>query len=155
LVDFSKRFELHPRKFEELTESIFREQGYTTLLTPYSGDDGIDIFLFKDNMTVGVQVKRHKQSIEVSQIREFVGALELQGTKQGVFVTTSRYSKGVHRTVQNYSERGWCINLIDCTDLLDALSIPKRAPIVAPQLDHHAFSTLVSDLHFIQEWHDW
>ena len=155
LADFSRRFEVHPRKLEELTESIFREKGYTTLLTPYSGDDGIDIFLYKNDSLIGVQVKRFKHSIEVSQIREFVGALELSNTKKGVFVTTSRYTKGVHRTVQKYSERGWSVDLIDSDSLYDALNISRLPRSGALQLDGQAFVALVEELRFIEEWHDW
>lgn len=42
----------------------------------------------KGNKTIGVQVKRYKNSIRVSQIREFAGALIENDMTKGIFITT-------------------------------------------------------------------
>jgi hypothetical protein len=153
LADFDRRHSIHPRKFEELVAAVMRESGYQVLITSYSGDDGIDIFLYKGSEVIGVQVKRYRHAIEVSQIREFVGSLELADTRKGVFVTTSRFSSGARRHLQAYADRGWSIDLLDATGLRDALNLYHPCDIefsVEGQI-----VPLVKELVFVEEWHDW
>lgn len=38
---------MKPREYEEYIRELFNKQGYTTELTPQSGDYGIDIFATK------------------------------------------------------------------------------------------------------------
>jgi hypothetical protein len=80
LAKYDARFAIHPRKFEELVASVFRDLGYHSRVTAYSGDDGIDVVLDGPNGdVVGVQVKRYSNSIEVDQIRALTGALVIGG----------------------------------------------------------------------------
>jgi restriction system protein len=74
---YNERFKVHPRTFEEVVASVFKDLGYDTMATNYSGDDGIDVFMTKGTEIVGVQVKRYKGAIGVEQIRELAGALLL------------------------------------------------------------------------------
>jgi restriction endonuclease Mrr len=62
-----------------------------------SADDEIDLFLVEDNGKIhsAVQVKRRiNRNVEaVKEVRDFVGALLLEGLEKGIFVTTAkRYS---------------------------------------------------------------
>ena len=72
-ANFESRFTVHPRLFEETVASVFRDLGYEVIVTGYSTDDGIDVILERGGETIGVQVKRWKNSIKVGQIRELVG----------------------------------------------------------------------------------
>lgn len=128
--NYYARFEIHPKKYEELVASVFRNAGYHVRVTSYSGDDGIDLFLFdaNNNDLVGVQVKRHRGKIEAGQIRELAGALILNGLTKGIFVTTSEYQKGAKITAERYHERGVGITLIDAKRFYEKLELATRRP---------------------------
>ena len=124
---YEKRFDLHPRLFEEIVGSVFTNEGYQVSVTSYSNDGGIDAILHdSDGTAIGVQVKRYKNDISVSQIREFLGALVLNGFTKGVFVTTSRFQKGAYEVVGAMEKKGVLIRLMDNGRFFDALGMTRR-----------------------------
>ena len=103
------------------------DMGYYNLVTSYHADGGIDVILLgSQDETVGVQVKRSKNSIKVEQIRSLAGALVLEGLTRGLFVTTSRFQRGCKEATDLYSARGLPIELVDSEALFSALRISKR-----------------------------
>jgi len=127
MAKYGQRFEVHPRKFEEVVASVFGNLGYQAAVTAYSCDGGIDAVLHGPRgELIGVQVKRYKNSIEVEQIRSFVGALLLGGFAKGIFVTTSRYQSGVPALTQQSRALGISIELIDEQVLFEALRVAPR-----------------------------
>lgn len=126
LAKYESRFTMHPRLFEETVASVFRNIGYNVRITAYHNDGGIDVVLDgKDDKIIGVQVKRYKNSIEVSQIREFAGALIENDITKGIFVTTSKFQKGAYKSVSNFKERGIGIELVNGDQFYDALQIKQ------------------------------
>jgi restriction system protein len=123
---FERRFELHPRIFEETVASVFRDHGFQANVTAYRADGGIDAILERGTDTIGVQVKRYKNAIEVEQIRSLAGALVLKGLTHGMFVTTSSFQPGAHSAVQDYCARGYKIELLDSNQFYDALKLAQR-----------------------------
>jgi len=107
-----------PVEFEHVTAELFRRYGYQATVTPQSGDQGIDILLRKDSRVIGVQCKRYKieNKIGPGMIREFVGALDGKGLKQGYFVTTSDFTKTARETAR---QSRFQIKLINGTELGD------------------------------------
>jgi len=124
---FADRFTLHPRLFEEVVTSIFKNLGFHATITSYHKDGGIDVILQgKNNTEIGVQVKRYKGAIRVSQIREFAGALIENKMTTGIFVTTSKFQTGVFNSVGNFAMEGLRIELLDSKRLYDALKLSLR-----------------------------
>ncbi len=123
---YEKRFEIHPRLFEETVASVFRDLGYSAQVTGYGNDGGIDVILYKNEELIGVQVKRYKARIEVEQLRSLAGALVLSGTTRGVFVTTSEFRSGCEKTTHGYRYVGMQIELMNANDFYDALGIAQR-----------------------------
>lgn len=74
---------------------------------------------------IAVQVKRYRDSIEVAQIRELLGAMVLRGYTKGVFVTTSRFQAGAKCTVMQAAERGMAVELVDGERFLHSLRIAQ------------------------------
>lgn len=124
---YEKRFELHPRVFEKTVASIFRDRGFNTRVTSYSGDGGIDVILERSGETIGVQVKRYKNAISAEQIRALAGALFIGGYTKGVFVTTSRFQPGGNEVTTLAQARGMAIELLDAPRFLEELKIAQRA----------------------------
>jgi restriction system protein len=129
LARFDLRFEIHPRKFEELVASVFQQIGYDAAATAYHADGGIDVVLHGDGVgTAGVQVKRYRDRIEAEQIRAFAGALVLGGYTRDVFVTTSSFRSGAVASAQRFAGRGVPIELLDADKFYDALKMARRPP---------------------------
>jgi restriction system protein len=123
---YDDRFEVHPRKFEEVVAAVFRGLGYETRVTSYSKDGGIDVFLDgPDDSVIGVEVKRWRKSIAVAQIRQLTGALVLRGVTQGVFVTTSSFTGPAREEADLSAVRGIPIELFDAPRLFDALKLVR------------------------------
>lgn len=126
LAKYECRYNIHPKKLEEIVASIFKNVGYYVRITSYQNDGGIDVILDgKDHKIIGVQVNRYKNSIRVSQIREFTGALIENNMTNGIFVTTSNFQKGAYNSISNFAEKGIRIKLIDSKKLYDALQIEQ------------------------------
>jgi restriction system protein len=149
---YDARRSLHPKIFEETVASVFRDHGYTATVTAYSNDGGIDIILRgKDNEQVGVQVKRRARSIQVEQIRAFLGALILGGYTRGIFVSASKYQCGALEAARR-STRYVPIELIDAQRFLELLEIAQLKDTPDPSQcglsrDHPPHFTLYSSYH--------
>ena len=75
-----------------------------------------------------MQVKRQTRSIEAEQIREFAGALLLNGVTTGIYVKTGDYRAGAKRTAGRFGELGIAIDLWDARTFYDCLKIAARDP---------------------------
>ena len=48
-----------PKEYEQYIASIFQNQGYKTLVTPYSNDWGIDVIAIKGKEKIAIQAKMY------------------------------------------------------------------------------------------------
>ena len=136
IANYEHRYNVHPRRFEEVVASVFSSFGFKAEVTAYSGDGGIDVIIRNyQNQAIAVQVKRHKGTIEVSSVRELLGAMVLNGYTKGAFVTTSRFQAGGMETMNQALSRGLCIDLIDGESFLKKLRIAQMNDFMRyPQL---------------------
>lgn len=117
---------ISPRKFELVVGDVFRNLGYHTVVTNYSNDYGIDVILHDpQSRLIGVQVKKYKNKIEASQIRELTGALMLGNYTKGIFVTTSDFRKGAKTTASLSETKGISIELLNANEFYDALKLSQ------------------------------
>ena len=129
VAKYEDRFDIHPRILEDVVGSVFHAQGFDTVVTAYQKDGGIDVVLSGgDAKTIGVQVKRYRDKINVEQIRAFAGALILGGHTSGIFVTTSSYSSVAQEASRAFGTKGLPIELVDAKKFYDALRISQREP---------------------------
>jgi hypothetical protein len=82
------------RKFEIEIEKLFKSIGYETTLCNRGGDGGIDIILNKDNDTIAVQCKAHKNKISPHVARDLYGTMIHNNIKKGMIVATNGFTKG-------------------------------------------------------------
>jgi restriction system protein len=127
--NYGNRFNIHPKRYEDIVAGVFKNSGFRVRTTSYTGDKGIDVFIMdgEGKDTVGIQVKRYKGKIEAEQIRSFAGALILNGVTKGVFVTTSSYRSGAIKTSSDYITRGLDISLWDADEFYKKLKITHRS----------------------------
>ncbi|TVZ39356.1 restriction system protein [Alteromonadaceae bacterium 2753L.S.0a.02] len=93
-----------PQFFEELVVKLMLAMGYggwseeSGRATQYSADGGIDGLINEDPLgleTIYLQAKRYKDNtVGREAIQAFSGALDMQRAHKGVFITTSKFSKG-------------------------------------------------------------
>lgn len=90
-----------PTFFERLVIELLVKMGYGGSRRDagerigQSGDGGIDGIIKEDRLgldTIYIQAKRWQGSVGRPEIQKFVGALQGQRAKKGVFITTSSYS---------------------------------------------------------------
>lgn len=102
----------NPLEFEKLVVQLLQKMGYggeiknSGLVTKASNDGGIDGIIKEDVLGLGrihIQAKRYAKENTVSrgEIQGFVGALAVAQSNKGVFITTSKYSKGALEYAEN------------------------------------------------------
>lgn len=138
-----------PAFFERLVLQLLHAMGYGATLadlqqTGGAGDDGVDGVISLDKLgleKVYVQAKRWKKQVGPAEIREFMGALQLQGANKGVFLTAGSFSPAAVETAKK--ARG-SIVLVDgekLTTLMIEHSVGVlKKPLQIPRLDSDYFS---------------
>ncbi|MFJ7960096.1 restriction endonuclease [Streptomyces sp. NPDC096319] len=111
---------MDPIAFEGLVAELFRARGLQAVTTQRSGDGGVDVrALDPDPISGGsivVQVKRYRNTVPPSAVRDLFGTVQDQGANKGVLVTTSKFGPGSY-TFAN----GKPLTLIAGTELVDLL----------------------------------
>lgn len=91
-----------PSFFERLVVDLLVRMGYggsredAGRVVGRSGDGGIDGIINEDRLgldTIYIQAKRWENIVSRPEVQKFVGALQGQKAKKGVFITTSNFSK--------------------------------------------------------------
>ena len=100
--------------FKEFTVSLFREMGYTVEITSAKSDNGIDLFLRKNNQSIAVQCKLWSGPVGEPVVRDFYNALMGSGAQSGYVVTTSTFTSHAYSFAQ-----GKPIQLVDLEALID------------------------------------
>jgi restriction system protein len=73
-----------------------------------SGDEGIDGVIREDRLgldVIYIQAKRWKSTVGRPELQRFVGALQGQRAKKGVFITTSSFSDDARRYVEGIDSK--------------------------------------------------
>lgn len=83
LKRYDARYDIHPRKLEEILASVFHNHGFDVELTSYSKDGGVDLYLLRspNGIPVAVQAKRNAKTrrIGVEGINAFLCTLVRHG----------------------------------------------------------------------------
>lgn len=104
----------NPREFEKLVVLLLQKLGYggqvknSGVVTQYSNDKGIDGIIKEDILGFGriyIQAKRYGREnlIGREDLQKFVGALAVENSDKGVFITTSDFNRGAYEYVESLS----------------------------------------------------
>lgn len=102
--DPAQLLKLTPRQFEEAVAGGFRDRDLRVILTPRSGDFGVDIIVESGSGLFGftrmfVQAKRYapKRLVPANDVRTFWGVInDNRGVTKGAITTTSGFAPGAH-----------------------------------------------------------
>lgn len=143
---------LSPTGFEELVVRLLDRMGYgragSAHRTSASGDGGIDGIISQDPLgldRIYVQAKRYTDTaVDRPLIHGFAGALLSKQGDRGVFITTSRFTKGAREEAERINAR---IELIDGARLAELLvrygtGVQPEQSVTLYRLDEDFFESL-------------
>ncbi|WP_030671721.1 restriction endonuclease [Streptomyces rimosus] len=114
-------FSMDPIAFEGLVAELFRAMGMQALTTQRSGDGGVDVDALDPDPIRGgkiiVQVKRYRNTVPPTAVRDLFGTVQSEGANKGVLVTTSRFGPGAHAFAN-----GKPLTLVSGPELVDLLA---------------------------------
>ena len=85
--------QLDPIDFENFVGFLFNaSEKWRVETTKVSGDEGIDLFLFKNGRMAVVQCKRYQKNVASAQVRELYGAMMHRHASHAYMVTTGTIS---------------------------------------------------------------
>ncbi|WP_424211415.1 restriction endonuclease [Streptomyces sp. BI20] len=91
-------FTMDPLAFEELVAELFRAMGMRAVTTVRSGDGGVDVEAEDPTPIRGgrivVQVKRYRNTVPPTAVRDLYGTVQDKGANKGVLVATSGFGPG-------------------------------------------------------------
>nr|WP_196796883.1 restriction endonuclease [Sporosarcina sp. P33] len=142
----AKILECSPLFFERLVVKLFVAMGYGGSVEDAgraigkSGDEGIDGIIKEDTLgldMIYIQAKRWQNSVHRPEIQKFVGSLEGQRAKKGIFITTSEFSKGAREYIRFIDKK---IVLIDGSQLTDLMftydiGVSNQETYITKQID--------------------
>ncbi|MEU8463533.1 restriction endonuclease [Streptomyces sp. NPDC029003] len=113
-------FVMDPIAFENLVAELFRAMGMEAVTTQRSGDGGVDVEALDPAPIRGgrivVQVKRYRNTVPPTAVRDLYGTVQDAGANKGVLVTTSSFGPGSY-TFAN----GKPLELVPGADLVELL----------------------------------
>ncbi|MFD5729562.1 MULTISPECIES: restriction endonuclease [unclassified Streptomyces] len=113
-------YEMDPLAFEALVAELFRAMGMQAVTTQRSNDGGVDVDALDPAPIRGgkivVQVKRYRNTVPPTAVRDLYGTVQDAGANKGVLVTTSKFGPGSH-TFAN----GKPLELVPGSELVDLL----------------------------------
>ncbi|MDX3498408.1 restriction endonuclease [Streptomyces turgidiscabies] len=113
-------FTMDPIVFEDLVAGLFRAMGMQAVTTQRSNDGGVDVDALDPTPIRGgkivVQVKRYRNTVPPTAVRDLYGTVQDAGANKGVLVTTSGFGPGSH-TFAN----GKPLELVSGPELVDLL----------------------------------
>ena len=118
-----------PGFFEKLVVELIVNMGYggsrreAARAVGQSGDEGIDGIIDEDRLgldTIYIQAKKWKKDTSVGrpEIQRFVGALQGQRAKKGIFITTARFTSSAKDYVANIDTKVVLIDGARLTELM-------------------------------------
>jgi HJR/Mrr/RecB family endonuclease len=84
---------LSGEEFEAFLRSLFVAMGFSTMLTPKTGDQGADLIVWKSAGRIAIQAKRQDQPVGNRAIQELLGGMLSHKCKKGIVATTSTFTR--------------------------------------------------------------
>lgn len=86
---------LEPSEFEQYICDVFSRLGYTSRVTQQARDEGVDIVLSDDPLSVGIQVKRYSEESKVSgpEIQQYSGVKQQKEFDTFAVITSSGFTR--------------------------------------------------------------
>jgi restriction system protein len=113
-------------EFEEEVAKVFRLNGYKAEVTKKTGDGGIDVVLYKNDLKYIVQCKHYQKPIPAAYLRELNGVMEDFKADRALMVASSGATKQGLDFIKNKSY----FKLLDLEDMIRMGLRPNKDSIL-------------------------
>ena len=109
---------LSPDQFEMWVAKFMQLQGFSTKVTPHSGDFGVDVLASKNDFLIGIQVKKFTKPVGIKAVQEISSGMGYYCCQQGWVITSANsFTTAAIKLAESLS-----IKLITRYDLANMLS---------------------------------
>lgn len=84
-------------EFEGFVSIMLQKMGYSTGITPHSGDQGIDIIAERNGLRIGIQAKCYSGKVANSAIQEVVAGLRYYSLSKAIVITNSEFTSSAKK----------------------------------------------------------
>lgn len=117
--------------FEKFCKVLFEKKGYYVELTKISGDYGIDLILYKNEIKTVGQCKRYNNKVSLSAVQEVVAGMPYYHSNKGFIITNNFFTKPAIALAEANN-----IELIDRKQLVDLIcEIKQISNLEIPQIE--------------------
>jgi restriction system protein len=135
-------------EFEKFVHDIFIQRGYSVAAKQSGAYDGADLVLQRNNESTYVQYQDWKeQEVDVTSLGELYVAMEFDGVKHGIVVTTGEFTS--EALDFSLGKSLMLINGIDLSNMIDAL--PSEEEIKQRQLEEKIQASTEPDIQEMPE----
>jgi hypothetical protein len=99
--------ELSGVDFENFLAVLFRRLGYRVETTKTTGDQGVDLLLYKNNECVAVQAKCYQSSVGNDAVQQVVAGMKYYKADKSMVVTNSYYTEGARQLAERTNTILW------------------------------------------------
>jgi restriction system protein len=139
-----------PSFFERLVVDLLLKMGYggsridAGQAIGRTGDDGIDGVIKEDKLgldVVHIQAKRWQNVVSRPEIQAFVGSLEGQRSRKGVFITTSKFTAEAQEYVKRIEKKIVLIDGEQLTQLMidNGVGVAEESRYIVNRIDEDYF----------------
>lgn len=79
-------------EFEEFVGDLFSRMGYKVEFTKTTGDQGVDLLLYKNNKSIAVQTKCYSSTVGNSAVQQVVSGKHFYKCSEGMVVTNNHFT---------------------------------------------------------------
>ena len=85
--------DMNGREFEMFTEKLLKANGFDDVeVTKASGDFGVDVIAYKDEVKYAIQCKRYTGAVGIDAVQEIIAAKSMNNCHVAVVLTNSRFT---------------------------------------------------------------
>lgn len=106
--------------FERYLGAHFQKLGYKVVITPPSGDYGVDLILTKDNDRIAVQAKRYRRQVSYQAVQEVVAGKAMYRCNKAMVVTNSTFTEAGRKLAEKNNVVLW-----DRNSLIQNFQLPN------------------------------
>lgn len=124
----SSYYTLTPEQFERHVAQLFEYQGYSTMLTPRTGDQGVDVIARKGDEVIAIQCKRYADPAPNTAVQAVHSGSKYYGCNDAMLVCLGGFSRAASELAGSVS-----VKLIDgntYADMVHAMTNGNGAPVV-------------------------
>lgn len=97
IIDISSFRFFEGETFEQVVMQIYGDLGYDVETTPHKGDQGVDLFLYKEDQKIAVQCKRFSNSVGNKAVQEVFAGMHFYNCNKAMVVTCSKFTRGAEK----------------------------------------------------------